>query len=1002
MGCFKPQEIESGKQVFMDSYRATGNFYQSSLNAVEHLNAKGVKITQNEFDIIAHESFYDFVSHDVSVKTGVQNRIDIALDKINKNLGIVGKYKPELKGQYLSGNFAPHVHERLDLIAQELYGNTKGQIGPADKMIVKLIKDGETQRDPEMLEQALKEIRQIQKTGKSTIETLMEADQKEISRKANELAKDFSRLSIKQQKLRATALAVNKGEGDVDLMRAEAKDLGMTFNPDLTDAEIAKVILKEMSKLSKHAFHKTWAARASKLYGDLFVQTSRDLNTIIHFLSKRGGTRLNEGIAQTELHNEMRIADSKNSELKQKYINKLGGLIAKAYGVKVPPFKGNMARVAEVEFYSDLFEDFAMESTKEIDTGIYPEGLNGHELVLQKGELMQLYAHSRNGYLMEAMERTGLTRGQLKGLVEQHLTEQDKLFTMSTINEFNRDLYNDENFFHERNLYTKMKNDQNYSGNAVYQGDAEVQQSWFGSEVQHMDTVTDTLQNSKAKTAKALDLNVNLFSNIKERAFQSAKFQSGYRVHKILRKTLDTPLVKSTLKDAHLLDYNKILKNRLDEHFAVSKKLGKIPDFITMLKGNWVMAKLGIKPKIGLNQMASSVNWLAEQDTLDGIAQDRHPDLKGINMTKLIFDNSADIVERYKNENIVALDADIQASKNEVKLLRKIMGSRGKNVKKKAKAMVAWNLKTGDRIGIISLGKFYIQGSYNKFRAEGMSHDIALKRSIAKFNKHYQLTQQSYLSIDKSPLQNNPYGSLMTMFGNTPYQYQRKTLQAAVQMYRQARGQEHKGTFASNLGQVFVYHFAAGALYHLITVVLPHILLTGEIEEEDLWELLWSGLRGPYIDRVFIIGTYVNNIYNFATDSKFRSEVFEVPLAQIFNKIGRLGESYWKLANKDDRTDAENERMDEIETQLMAEFASLFGIPVDGARQIFNGVGGLLDGDIDAEDIVRLGGWSEYTIEQSKPKEEEATGVFSKKNKSVFNKKGKSVFDQSGKSVFDK
>ena len=175
-----------------------------------------------------------------------------------------------------------------------------------------------------------------------------------------------------------------------------------------------------------------------------------------------------------------------------------------------------------------------------------------------------------------------------------------------------------------------------------------------------------------------LDLHRHFLANAITRANNSAKFIGGAEAYTTYETTFKRQEIRDSLNESNYTDMYKEINKRIDVAFGFDS-YGEGIALINALKGNMVQVSLALKPKLALNQMASMINWLNEDATIKGMGK-RHPDLKGENISKLIIENSPWLRNRYKGKNIVALEAQIEATSTSVESMLGLDTKGGKNI----------------------------------------------------------------------------------------------------------------------------------------------------------------------------------------------------------------------------------------------------------------------------------------------------------------------------------
>lgn len=987
--CWNITDVQLGLNTFADKYRATGDFLQSSISAVKALNKAGIPINKAEFDLIVRDNFTDIVTRNGQARDFENPAISKKIAKINKLLGSGVR----LKGKRIAGEVSIEAQEKLNRIYNAVNG-IDTDIPLFEQFIVEAIQEGKNYQDATLLDDAIQSLTEIVTDGVSQLELQLEAEQKRRNSEVKSVASDVSRLTREQQEVRDLADEIYQGKSDdVDRLVGLVKDrFGKDINVDNfeTNKDIAYAASILIDGVAKHPLGKSMFNSFSKAWGSFLNFTFRDTTSIVSLISRRGDSVTEKLIVDRLRRSDHTIKGETDSQL-----NLLSKMILDVKGKKMPKFKGDKATVKESAFLLEELKDLAIQSAVKIEnTGIVLPG--GIPFTTTKGELMQLYVDALDTRVAEAMENAGITLSDLDQLVNKHLSDEDKKIAFA-IMEFYQEQYAKENEVYKDMYATSMPRNANYGGQVSYQADAREDTKLTADGLGNRKKVNASLSNAIERTGstKKLRLDRNIFTNAVNRINNSAKFIGGAKAYRDLNYILDKDsLVADELEKANLLNFRAELKKRVDVQFGFDN-YGPSYKVLNVLKGGLTRTALALKPKLALNQASSSVNWIIEDSTWNGIRQGRHEDLQGVNISKMLYEISPWLKDRYKDTNIIALDAQIEAASYEAETIFGNLET-GKIKRRLIKGnhwlskLDMFTTMAGDRVGIMSLGVQYFKGEYNKARENGLSHEEALDEAQFQFSKKAALTQQSYASIDRAPIQQSLL-SLFTMFQTTPLQYGRITINSARELSRAATGKEYKRSIAKNIGNIFVYHYLAGFMYSFVQQGLPQLIL-GTWDEEDLEKHITDGLLGPYATSIFFIGDIVEFFYNWYTGAVFETEVGKSAAFQNVNKALRKFKQLMKLVAKKRLTSKEEDKRDELIWDIGTHLAALRGLAIKRYSEIGSVVSNVVQGKGSLEDLLLAAGWSEWQIEQAQKKEQKSTSKFKTqggfKSKGGFKKKG--------------
>nr|MCH9665393.1 hypothetical protein [Gammaproteobacteria bacterium] len=873
--CYVGGDITKGLEIFKETFRTTGDFKKSSVAALNVLHKDGVTITKQEFDTYVSENFKSLIPKADDYFRYKKGRVRDTYKKIQRELGITGKYTVGRKGKYKTGKISVEAQEVFeDIVEFAFTGKTPDKAFRDDAEIIGgLIADGIASENISMLEEALAMIKEIRETGKSVLQEKLDAQKALDTSNSKKLAEDTSRLTVARQKVRELAVSIHRGEGDVQtLIDALKKEFKITINPDNFEGDPKKIAVRAIERIDKIAAaplaNSIFKSFSKKMQG-FFTWAHRDLQGIISVISRRGSKSTDGGFTETFVHDTVRKADEDIIGLREEYINTLGEAIVEAYGIKVPKFKGKKAAIKKADWLTKQIQQYAEASSSVIPTATLLE--NGSLFKTSKGELMQLYLDSLNPEVAASMLRAGLSGDQLTDLIQKHLTQQDIDFAIAIKDSLYPMMYDRENATYKELYHTNMPRIANYGGQVSYTGDTEIDYGLSPDGNQNRRATNITLTNSRERTTnkRILNLNRNIFANVSNRIGNSAKFVGGAKAYRDVATAFNKQVVKDSINTANNYDYHKKINDKLQELFGLQQLNGGLPSIVNAIAGNFTYTALALKPKLALNQLTSVAFWTIESSTYNGFS--KPTELQGMNISKLMYDNSAALRDRYRGKNLIALESAIDAAAFTGENLLKSQTALG-NANDKFRNGLMWFQKVGDSVGIMALGRAYFVGEYKKAKASGMDQDAALKEAIFRFNKKFKKTQQSYSKIDRSDLQNNSYGRLFTMFQTSPFQFLRISADSVRQLIRAARGKEYKGSVGYNAGRFLMYHSLSSVMYQFVMSGLP-ALLQGEWDDEEWEKLFRAAVLGSYANSIFIFGDVIQSIENWYDGAVFQTEV---------------------------------------------------------------------------------------------------------------------------------
>ena len=1004
-GCYIGPDLGKGLTIFKDKYRATEDFFQASVLALDELNKSGIPITKSEFDVYLRDNFITIITQDAEYFRFKSKKTGNLLERVQKELGIGGRYAVGRPGTNKVGKTSLNAQDSLQRVKDgylledsQLEGLTIGE-----QVIVRNLLDGRNYQDNNLLEQALKSLKQIRKEGVAELDRLREKEAADQEKKNEMLASDLTRLTLKQQKLQKLAGKMNTtGEGDIEALKDKAADAGIKVQGEDIKT-IANNILIRLNRMAQPPFSQTSLRKVVSGASRFLVNTFHDANSAIGRMSRRGNDSTVGGIGKTMLYDSAKDSEQDIIGLKEEHVDRLGEIIANAYNIKIPDYsKKTRGALRRAEFLQSVLTEHAIASARKFNTP-YSDAFN-NPIILSKGDLMQLYADAINPDALAGMERNGLDLQKLNTLVndtDNGLTEEDKVIAMSLVTDFYPEMWKKENEVHRRLYYTNMPRIHNYAGPLSYVGESVEDVVITGETLTDMSKMTEVLVNtrSRGEQERPLDLNRNIYGNAIYRMINSAKFVGGAETWVSTTKALNS--VRAQIENGFSPHYYHKIKNHLDGLLSMRKGNQGFPSVLTWIKSRFTAATLGAKVKLMLNQVTSMSTWAIEASFWRGFGK-KIPELGTTNITKLLYDASPAARDRYKGINIIALDAQIESASYDAKILLEGRNKFNKMTEKGMRWAMA-GIAAGDEAGVFWAGTAYFKGEYLRLREEGKSIEEAKRQAVNNFVRKFSATQQSFSPMDRSDIQNTPWGGLFTMFQTTPFQYGRITMDAVDQLARRARGRESKGSVGYNTLRILMFHNIAGMMYYMITqgaIALAY----GEWDEEEWKELMYSALFGPWTTAMFIIGDILEGIKNKLEDKPYETELLRTSAIQNLEKANKLTLKAIKLASKPYRTYEDEKKLEEMKHEIFILMGATAGLPAVQGEDIWNAVDRTIENeDMSLKDMFLILGWSEYTVDdKGKLKKKTNYGPIDNKEKNSFKKKKKSVLKKKKKTTFKK
>ena len=350
-------------------------------------------------------------------------------------------------------------------------------------------------------------------------------------------------------------------------------------------------------------------------------------------------------------------------------------------------------------------------------------------------------------------------------------------------------------------------------------------------------------------------------------------------------------------------------------YFKYTQAVKTMDDVGRKVINNYLTQAIALKPKIGLSQILSVINYADGNDitimawTKNFLHCMSHP-LETIKFMK----RDEFLQERFKgplqNETMKSILTEFDKWNN-------------------IKTFFTSNVRFADMFAIMFGGKAYI----DHLMKNGVSEEEAFRRFRRKTNESQQSTLPSTLSNFQRTKEANGASALVLAFTNTPTQYERKFIEGVAELFREG------GDKKTAIKKILLYRIVSPLLFDFILQGLGLWLLWGWFTGDDdkgrlagkaALSAILCGNSGAYglLGRGWLLGVMV--VINTLYGDRWSSRAANYPiLGDAVYKIGKLLEGI---------IDGDIETADVIASAALA--LSFLSVP---APAIVNSINGLVD-----------------------------------------------------------
>ena len=473
--------------------------------------------------------------------------------------------------------------------------------------------------------------------------------------------------------------------------------------------------------------------------------------------------------------------------------------------------------------------------------------ING--ITLNKGQLLRVYALSKNDVQREKLRGQGFT-GEVMTEIEQFLGPELVAFADNVVDYLSGQYYESVNDVHVRVNDINLDFVENYfpTRSLVKEKAEEYSPDSFAKAFGQM---SPSAISQRVDTKSGIDLNYTFQGEIKRHFQQMEKYKAYAETVNTINKILAFPHVNALLEQTGI---KKMYYMTIDG--MVNPVTDRIPFFDKLMSRFYGMV-LGFK-LIQIPKQASSFINAYEQYSLSKDGKKKSlgvlgPDLIGFayDVTKValtIFSSikkGRDISATFNQRVIDALKGDVFS----LEAGSKIDEEQVSELRRWFSVATAGATTLGDILGVMGY-----MAVYNRNIANGMSHEQAVKI----FND-YNETQQSKRGTESSPIQvmarKQPMLRMLTMFSSVALLQMNKVYQSSIKISRDLRSKKMPNK--SDVRALYLNAGVANVMFVLAGNMMKLIKGDDEDREEVYYDMLKAMIFVNQLKMIPLVGSAV-------------------------------------------------------------------------------------------------------------------------------------------------
>jgi len=573
------------------------------------------------------------------------------------------------------------------------------------------------------------------------------------------------------------------------------------------------------------------------------------------------------------------------------------------------------------------------------------ERVQGDQLAISQGEGYKIWQMWQDPTLREDLERQGVTEETIAEL-DNYLSPEVKEWARWQIEEFYPQYYEEINPVFRRMFYVDMPRNEFYTPIRRRIDTKADEDPLLRQRTVHSSVLARGLR-SRVKNQRELEF-VDGDSMLVRHIMEMERFKAWAEPMREMRSVLGSEEVKTAIRQFHGQNANIVLGGFLDDMARGGAHRQMIQRGIDKWKSNYSKGVISLNLPLLPKQLSSIPAYAAEipvKDFITGVASAlRHP----VIAAKTLFEKSEAMRSRYDEGNTIETMIALQRSAAQM-----MAGT------KRVFAFARLPAQIGDAAAIVIGGWGVYQHHLKNNLEAGMPQEQAEKAAIEEFERTTERSQQAGQVKDLSYYQRmGSLGSIWTMFKTSPLSYFRM-LDGAIRNAVKGRASPAQAAKLITIAGI------------LLPILFEWVSQGFRLTKKGLMKALTSGnLQG-----IPFLGDLADIVAESAMNRSAWGQHGGPPITSSFDRAGQVAAKVARFADNPD----EISQKDILQVaDAMAYLLSVGpfkatggGLPYTGAKRIATGVKDVATGQTE-NPWLRLMGFSQWTLDQRKEREEKA------------------------------